>query len=198
MAEKKSEKLWSFSFQQVIQSTIGIYFSCHSFPKHENMALFTSGPCVSAVRRTKALPELLPCRSFPSEPKNHKEWKYNKVITGLLLLMKTHRKTNSLHSERQRDKYKINVQSTDEKIQILENKFLDRDIIYLKKINCRRFFFSRFFPFILSGALPLICFQISNYYWYFWSNYIFILIHVQIKWFKFSRYLLSLFIGREK
>lgn len=149
MAEKKNEKLWSFSFQQVIQITIGIfiYFSCHSFPKHENMALFTSGPCVSAVRRTKALPDLLPCPSVPSEPKNHKEWKYNKVITGLLLLMKTHRKTNSLHSERQRDKYKINVQSTDEKIQILENKFLDRDIIYLKKINnCRRFFFQDFFP----------------------------------------------------
>lgn len=40
-----------------------------------------------------------------------------------------------------------NVQSTDEKIQILENKFLDRDIMYLKKINCRRFFFFQdFFP----------------------------------------------------
>lgn len=42
----------------------------------------------------------------------------------------------------QRDKgTNTNVQSTDENIQILVNKFLDRDIMYLKKINCRRFFF---------------------------------------------------------
>lgn len=100
------------------------------------------------------------CQNFypaPQSLRNRKITRSENTIRWLLDYYCWWKLTGRLIHFIQTDKgTNTNVQSTDEKIQILENKFLDRDIIYLKKINCRRFFFSRFFPFILSGALPLI------------------------------------------